>query len=181
MRTPDLPEGFDYREFDGVRFWETHGCNERGMPICDENGMPYWNLSMPPDVEDRRFRFCTHCLTPTRGRFIYRISTRWVSAIDWQCLSCYERDGGKSLRKHELLRYCTVVEDRTCRNCFGYGCHICQRNKCAYKDCEHPYQNVHDHHSSPRQFFDDADNWPLIPYCEIHHRIWHQRINALTE
>jgi hypothetical protein len=178
MKAPGMPEGFDYQEFDDVRFWEVTRCNERGMPLFDSEG--YLIDVSPIDSEEKRIRLCLHCFTPQRGRYIYRMSTRTVSAIDWQCLTCYERDGGKGLRKEQFLKYCTVVEDRLCRNCFGYGCHQCQRNKCAYKGCEHPYQNVHAHHSSPRHLFEDADNWPLIPYCEVHHRIWHKTVNTKT-
>jgi hypothetical protein len=178
MKAPWLPEGFDYREFDGIAFWETTRCDEQGMPICDENGIPYGNPPIPIDREEKRVRFCLHCLSPQRGRFIYRISTHTVSGIDWQCLCCYERSGGKGLRKNELLEYCTVVEDRRCRSCWGYGCQDCQTLKCSYVDCETPYLNVHEHHTSPKAMFDDADNWPLIPLCSNHHKIWHATIKS---
>lgn len=47
---------------------------------------------------------------------------------------------------------------------------------CSYRDCPNPGR--HWHHTSPRNTFTDYANWPVIPFCEQHHTLWHQTMDG---
>lgn len=48
---------------------------------------------------------------------------------------------------------------------------------CCYKDCDESY--VEHHHFAPRAMFGkDADNWPVMPLCKYHHKLWHDTVNS---
>ncbi len=120
-------------------------------------------------------RICEHC-GRREGRFIHRWSTAFVHGVDWQCLSCYERQDGFKVK--EYVRFCTVIEDRTCRLCGGKGCKECKKIHCGYVGCT-SFVQVEHHHYAPSEFFGpEADLYPVLPLCREHHEHWHKVINA---
>ena len=46
---------------------------------------------------------------------------------------------------------------------------------CSYIGCENKGTELH--HFAPKQFFQDADNWPMNYLCKYHHDLWHKTIN----
>jgi hypothetical protein len=48
---------------------------------------------------------------------------------------------------------------------------------CSYRGCSAP--GVDMHHFAPWNTFGrDADNWPVMPLCQSHHRAWHQQMDG---
>ncbi len=48
---------------------------------------------------------------------------------------------------------------------------------CSYTGCTTP--GVDRHHFAPYNTFGpDADNWPVMPLCQEHHREWHGRMSG---
>lgn len=47
---------------------------------------------------------------------------------------------------------------------------------CSYRGCQQPGKDWH--HFAPRNTFIDADNWPVMPLCQDHHRTWHQEMDG---
>ncbi len=47
----------------------------------------------------------------------------------------------------------------------------CSRNSCRNRDIEW-------HHIAPKEVFgwEEADEWPVVPLCQEHHREWHRRM-----
>lgn len=49
--------------------------------------------------------------------------------------------------------------------------HLCQVKGCGRTDIEW-------HHFAPRNMFPDADDWPYLPLCRTHHRLWHTTMDG---
>ena len=47
---------------------------------------------------------------------------------------------------------------------------------CVHEECQST--EVEWHHFAPRNTFDDADNWPVLPLCRDHHIEWHRRMDG---
>jgi hypothetical protein len=47
---------------------------------------------------------------------------------------------------------------------------------CAVRECPRPSE--HRHHVAPRSIFGEleADRWPILELCAVHHSVWHARV-----
>ena len=88
------------------------------------------------------------------GRDPGRRGYSWISKMDDELLNWMGKEG------HSCVEEIPLEYDLTegvCQRCGGHG--------------------VERHHTSPRDIFDDPDEWPLIDLCPTHHRAWHRRMN----
>jgi len=47
---------------------------------------------------------------------------------------------------------------------------------CSYSGCTETQTQMH--HVAPRSIFEDADWYPVVPFCRAHHVAYHQRLDA---
>ncbi len=161
MKAPGLPPGFkELTVRDGRRFHEV-------AMVCTDLA----------EFQAQANRLCVCQHRPMFGRFIWRRSTKYVSGIDWQCLSCYERQRAH-LKIKDFMQYVTVIEDRRCEDCLGVGCEKCKKIQCGYVGCT-SFVQVEHHHYAPFEFFGpEAELYPVLPLCHEHHEHWHKVIDA---
>lgn len=92
-------------------------------------------------------------------------------AFKVRCVGCGKTSG--ELKKADFL---ALVERGVLytwtRDAYAHAdTHVCQVRGCGRKDTEL-------HHFAPRNMFPDADNWPVLPLCRDHHRMWHTTMNG---
>lgn len=151
-------------------------------PYRTEYGTIFYEIPMrETDVKKScaaEIRECPSCRGNIRiGRFIHRFSTANIHAVEWQCLTCFDKYG-KGITVKDHIRFCTVVEDRRCESCGGVGCEECSELRCEYLGCTTPFHQVEKHHYAPTEMFgDEANLWPVGCLCINHHRTWHKTIN----
>lgn len=94
------------------------------------------------------------------------IKTNGSIAFKVRCVGCGKTSG--EIKKADFLY---LVERGTpytwTRDTYAHAdSHICQVKSCGRTDIEW-------HHFAPRNTFPDADEWPYLPLCREHHRLWH--------
>lgn len=50
---------------------------------------------------------------------------------------------------------------------------------CSHSRCNSPGMDLH-HFAPYNTFGQDADNWPVMPLCQEHHREWHKRMTGYS-
>lgn len=117
-------------------------------------------------------RHCMRCEADNPVILVRNITTSGVSQVYWQCQVCK-----KSTTKPMQYIHHKRVE--------MYGLDVNQipviedyskdGPPCDVRGCENRGTEVH--HVAPRHLFgDNADSWPTINLCKLHHDEWHKKV-----
>jgi hypothetical protein len=136
------------------------GVKCRKHPVCPF-GHPTWNSTLKQWIFPEARTFELGGTIKANGIIAFRV----------RCVGCGNTSGEIKKKDFIALVERGVNYTWTRDNYAHADAGVCQVRGCGRLDVEM-------HHFAPQNMFPDADNWPYLPLCKTHHRLWHTTMDG---